>query len=190
MSLNIKTLLATMIISLSAYSINPLQDFYSENGLNEIKNKIERINKIDNWTDVITKQLFETTEGGEINYCFKEDTLLKIEVLKFGETRKTTHEFYILNGQLSFSLFKETVYNRPITWDSTAMLTNNDNEVFDIEKSEIIEDRSYFKNQNLIRQINNQDCGAPNSEKYLKSESERLISLYEHYLELLKGQRR
>jgi len=44
---------------------------------------------------------------------------------------------------------------------------NKDTEAFDFDKSEIIEDRSYFENGKLLHQINNQDCGSPFSDNYL-----------------------
>jgi hypothetical protein len=66
------------------------------------------------------------------------------------------------------------------------MQENNDTETFDIDKSEIIEDRSYFENGDLIRQINNQDCGSPFAEDYLKEEQVRLKTEFEKLKERLK----
>lgn len=162
------------------------QDEYMANELKPIKENFKRINSISNWTDIRTIETWETTEGGEINYYLKHDKLLKIIIRQFGETRQSIHELYLLNGQLSFSFYKEIIYNRPITWDSTAMLENNDNQVFDFNKSEIEEVRSYFSNQQLIRQINNQDCGSPFAKEYLNEEQSRLNSYYKHLLDLLK----
>ncbi len=156
-----------------------------EKELYPIKENFKRINKITKWSSIVKKELWETTEGGEVNYYYQNDTILKFVSRQFGETRQSIHEFYILNGKLSFSFYKEIIYNRPITWDSTAMLENLDNQVHDFKKSEIIEERSYFKDEELIRQVNNQDCGSPFSEEYLSKESNRLLSLFTHLLNLI-----
>jgi len=154
--------------------------------LKPIRENFKRINEIKEWTSVDKRKLNQSTEGGAAEYYFLRDTLLKVVAIHFGETGKTIQEFYNKNGQLSFVFEKKYDYNRPITWDSTAMKENNDTEVFDIDKSEIIEDRSYFENGILIRQINNQDCGSPFAEEYLKEEQVRLKTEFEELKERLK----
>ena len=62
------------------------------------------------------------------------------------------------------------------------MKENNDNQTFDIEESEIIEDRSYFQNGKLIHQINNQDCGSPFAAEYLLEEQKRLKKSFDKLL--------
>ena len=59
------------------------------------------------------------------------------------------------------------------------MKENNDTEVHSLDNSEIIETRSYFENGTLIRQINNQDCGSPFADEYLKKEEVRLKAEFE-----------
>ena len=94
----------------------------------------------------------------------------------FGETFQQLIEYYLLNGQLSFVFEKSFKYNRPIYYDSTSMKENKDNQAFDFEKSEIVEDRSYFEKGKLIHQMNNQDCGSPFADGYLMEEQKRIVS--------------
>ena len=154
--------------------------------LKPIRANLKRINEITEWTSVDKRKLNQSTEGGAATYYFLQDTLLKVVAIHFGETGKNIQEFYIKNGQLSFVFEQQYQYNRPITWDSTAMKENNVTETFDIDKSEIIEDRSYFSKGELIRQINNQDCGSPFAEDYLKQEQVRLKTEFEKLKEWLK----
>lgn len=154
--------------------------------LKPIRENFKRINEITEWTSVDKRKLNQSTESGAATYYFLQDTLLKVVAIHFGETGKNFQEFYTKNGQLSFVFEQQYQYNRPITWDSTAMNENNDTETFDIDKSEIIEDRSYFSKGELIRQINNQDCGSPFEEEYLKEEQVRLKMEFEKLKERLK----
>lgn len=154
--------------------------------LKPIRANFKRINEITEWTSVDKRKLNQSTEGGAATYYFLQDTLLKVVAIHFGETGKNKKEFYTKNGQLSFVFEQQFQYNRPITWDSTAMQENNDTETFDIDKSEIIEDRSYFENGVLIRQMNNQDCGSPFTEDYLEEEQVRLKAEFEKLKEQLK----
>lgn len=55
------------------------------------------------------------------------------------------------------------------------MIENHDDQVFDFDKSDIHEHRNYFINGQLVRQLYNQDCGAPFAQEYLKAEQERIL---------------
>jgi hypothetical protein len=159
---------------------------YLDERLKPIRENFKRINEITEWTLVDKRKLNQSTESGAATYYFLQDTLLKIVAIHFGETGENIQEFYTKNGLLSFVFEQQYQYNRPITWDSTAMKENNDTETFDIDKSEIIEDRSYFSKGELIRQINNQDCGSPFAEDFLKEEQVRLKTEFEKLKEKLK----
>ncbi len=149
------------------------QEYMAER-LKPIRANTTRINDINEWTAIDKRRVDGTTEGGSAEYYFIKDTLLKITAIYFGETGKITSDFYTRNSELSFVLEKSYKYNRPITWDSTAMKENHDTEVFDGDSSEVMVDESYFENGVLIRQVNNQDCGSPFAEDYLKEEQVRL----------------
>ena len=62
----------------------------------------------------------------------------------------------------------------------------DDDQVWDFDKSEIVEERSYFENEKLIRQINNQDCGSPFAEEYLKEEGNRILSEFKRLNQLMR----
>jgi predicted nuclease with TOPRIM domain len=136
--------------------------------LKTIRENFKRINSISNWTVIDKKELRETTEGIEAQYFYTNDKLEKIITHHFGEMFQKLTEYYLLNKELSFVFEKSFKYNRPIYYDSTMMKENNDSEVFDIEKSEITENRSYFINGKLIHQTNNLDCGSPTADEQIR----------------------
>ncbi|HEY4877428.1 MAG TPA: hypothetical protein VIH86_17745 [Puia sp.] len=148
---------------------------YLQSNLKPIRENFKRINSILKWTSVVTKENNESTEGGETKFYYLNG-LQKIIVRQFGETFQNLKEYYLLNGNLSFVLEKSYKYNRPIYYDSTAMKENDDTTIFDMNKSEIVEIRSYFLNGKLIHQINNQDCGSPFYDEYLLGEQKRITS--------------
>ncbi len=147
---------------------------YLTNRLKPIRANFKRINSITNWTSIDTKELSESTEGEEAKFYYQNGQLEKIATRHYGETFQLLTEYYLLKGQLSFVFEKRHKYNRPLYYDTTAMKENNDTEAVDIDKSEIIEDRSYFENGKLLHQINNQDCGSPFADDYLLEEQKRI----------------
>lgn len=62
----------------------------------------------------------------------------------------------------------------------------DDDQVFDFDKSEIVEERSYFEKGELIHQLNNQDCGSPFSEDYLHEEQLRILKQFNDLLKLVE----
>jgi len=160
----------------------PVNEYLTEE-LKPIRANFKRINSISNWTNIKTKDIWETTEGGEAKFYYLNGQLEKITIHHFGETFQKLTEYYLLNGELSFVFEKSYQYNRPIYHDSAAMKEMNDTETFDIEKSEIIEDRSYFDHGKLIHQISSQDCGSSFADSYLIKEQKRIQT---EYAEILK----
>lgn len=156
----------------------PVNEYLTER-LKPIRANFKRINSIANWTTIKTKDIWETTEGGEAKFYYLKGQLEKITTRHFGETFQILTEYYLLKGQLSFVFTKYYKYNRPMYYDSTSMKENNDTEAFDFEKSEIIEDRSYFDNRKLLHQINSQDCGSPFADDYLLEEQKRIKADFE-----------
>jgi len=147
---------------------------YLADRLKPIRENFKRINSIATWASTEQKELNESTEGGQATFYYSNGVLEKMVTRHFGETFQQLTEYYLLKGKLSFVFEKSYKYNRPIYYDSTSMKENKDNQVFDFEKSEIIEDRSYFDNEKLIHQVNNQDCGSPFASDYLSKEQMRL----------------
>jgi hypothetical protein len=160
---------------------------YLSDVLEPIRVNFKRINSIPSWTSIVTKDIWISTEGGEAKYYYLAETLEKVVERHYGETFQVSREYYLLDGQLSFVFQRIYRYNSPIYYDSTFLYRNstepedlNDIEFFDFDRSEIIEERSYFERGILIHQINNQDCGSPFSEDYLVEEQERLTELFDN----------
>jgi hypothetical protein len=161
----------------------PVNEYLTER-LKPIRANFKRINSIADWTTIKTKDIWETTEGGEAKFYYLNGQLEKITTRHFGETFQLLTEYYLLKGQLSFVFEKSFKYNRPIYHDSTAMKEMNDTETFDFEKSEIVEDRSYFDKGKLLHQINSQDCGSPFADDYLLGEQKRIKTDFEKLIKL------
>lgn len=155
--------------------------------LKPIRENFNRINSISIWTSVDKKELEETTEGGEATFYYSNGILEKIVTRHFGESFQQLTEYYLLNGQLSFVFEKSYKYNRPIYYDSNSMRENNDTQSFDFDKSEIIEDRSYFDKGKLIHQVNNQDCGSPFANDYLLTQQKRISADFDKLKQIKKS---
>ena len=116
---------------------------------------------------------------------FSDNGLEKIIARQFGEGGQNLTEYYLLNGALSFVFDKSISYNRPIYYDSLAMIENNDNQYFDLKMSEFVEERFYFERGKLIHIINDLDCGAPMEEGFLKKEEQRVAAKFDLILKSL-----
>ena len=147
---------------------------FSKEKLKPIVEIFSTINATKNWTAVKEADLNVSTEGGTATYYFKDSALKKVAVKIYGEMGKLIKEYYLDKNKLVFVYEKEYKYNRPMYYDSAKMKKLNDTAVFDMNKSDITEDRSYFENGILIHQSNNQDCGSPFNESYLKEEQKRI----------------
>ena len=126
----------------------------------------------------------ESTEGGELKaYRGNKGEVRKIEMTYYGETGMIYEEYYFIEEELIFAFTQRHEYNRPIYWDKKYAEKYEDSEYFDPEKTQINEDRFYFKEYDMIRWIDaNQDLRDEKdsefdemSEKVLK-ESIRLIN--------------
>ncbi len=122
-------------------------------GVLPIKANFKRINSISNWTNIVKKDMEGSSEGGDATFYYSNGLLEKITTRHYGESFQGLTEYYLLNGALSFVFEKTMNYNRPMYYDSAAMKANNDNQIFDIEKSELNELRSYFAEGKLIQQL-------------------------------------
>jgi hypothetical protein len=149
---------------------------YLANRLKPIRENFKRINSIAKWTATEKIELDESTEGGEATFYYYNGRLEKIAARNFGETFQQLTEYYLLNGELSFVFEKSYKYNRPIYYDSASMRENNDDQVFNLEKSEIVEDRSYFEKEKLIHLVNNKGRGFPFGNDYLLIEQKRILA--------------
>lgn len=165
---------------------SPVNDYLADR-LKPIRENFKKINSITNWISIHTEELSESTEGGEAKYYYLNEKLEKIVARHYGESFQLLTEYYLLNGQLSFVFEKKYKYNRPLYYDKAVMEENNDSEMFDFDKSEIIENRSYFENGKLLHQLSNEDTGTPFADDYLLSESKRIKADLENLIEKTKN---
>lgn len=135
-----------------------------------IRENVDRIRQIEAWTSIVRRDLGEPAEGATAIYYFLNDSLLKIVVTQPGETSRVLQEFYTKDRELSFVL------------ERTA--------IGDTGHSETMEDQHFFEEGVLVRQIGNQDCGAPFTTEYLKMEQDRLKSEFGKLLHLWKGSKK
>jgi hypothetical protein len=161
----------------------PVNEYLIER-LKPIRANFKRINAIANWTTIKTEDIWETTEGSEAKFYYLNGQLEKIITRQFGETFQLLTEYYLLKGQLSFVFEKTYKYNRPLYYDSTAMKEMNDTEVFNFEKSKIIEARNYFDSKKLLHQLNNQNSGSMLTDNYLLEEQKRIKAAFEKLIKL------
>lgn len=149
--------------------------------LKPIREYVNKIDSIKEWSLVIKKDIFLTTEGGEATFYNWNGKLKRVKTTEYGETFQKHSKYYLKNDTLLFVYEKVIKYNRPIYRDSTAMREMGDSEVFDFDESLIIETESYFENGILIRSLDNQDCGDPYNEDYRNDERKRI---YKEFKEL------
>jgi hypothetical protein len=154
--------------------------------LKPIRANFKRINAIKRWTSIVSKDLEETLEGGEAKYYYNKDKLEKILSRNYGETYQVITEYYLLKGKLSFVYEKQLIYNRPMYYDSIAMVESKDTEFFDLKKSTVIEVRSYFERDILFHVINNPIKKSLRPKEYMMEEQSRIYNNYNKLLDLLK----
>lgn len=158
-----------------------------ESKIQIIKENFKEINKITNWTTTKSIELTESTEGGELIACYDKSELKKLIVLIYGETYKQVEEYYLLKNKLSFVYHKFYKYNRPIYWDSTAMKDNKDDQVFEIEKSTIDEQRFYFDSDKMIQWINEKNTKVNSTEQIFKDKEIEIAKDFRALIEKVKN---
>jgi hypothetical protein len=147
----------------------PLNEYLTER-LKPIRVIFLQINSIINWTSINTEELCETTEGRKAKFYYQSGQLEKIVPDTLARLFNRLTDYYLMNEQLLFVFEKSYKYKRPIYNNTIAIKENNDSEVFEFDKSELIEDQSNFEKERLIHQFNNQDCGSPYADDYLLEE--------------------
>ncbi len=173
-------LLLAFVLSSNVYA----QNNFRPAARTAIQENVQRINEKTAWTRIETIDVEESTEGGQVVRYWSGDSLEKIVVRHFGETFQAVAEFYLLDGKLSFVFEKIVQYNRPIYYDSTAMLANNDTEAFDFDKSEIREIRSYVVKGMLVEYLDSHHPEAKFSAETLNEKATQLKSDWNRYKDL------
>ena len=139
--------------------------------LNPIRENIKEISGIKEWTSIDKRKIERKEHDGVGIYYFLKGKLKKIRLIQTNESSRIFSEFYLNNDSLFF------VFERQI--DSLEIKK-------DLEFYEPYEDSLFFEKGELIRVIANQDCGAPFSDEYLKSEQERLKTDFDLLIRRLK----
>jgi hypothetical protein len=100
-------------------------------------------------------------EGGQLIAYFNGPTIMKIAATFFGETGRSTEEYYYWDGKLIFVFRREARYDKPLS--GTIVATK--------------ESRLYFKDDKMIRWIdeNGKDVAAGSTE-FAEKEKEYLQS--------------
>jgi hypothetical protein len=192
---NLKRMLCYIVIVLAPMAMFAQKVSTLEKQLEPIQENFKRINSIENWSLIDKKELwetiFETVEGGEAHFYYLDKQLEKIITYQFGETFQVITEYYLLNKQLSFVFQKKYKYNRLVYYDLEMMEENNDSEMFDFEKSEIIEFRYYFEKEKLIhqltRQVNKGSSQYILEEDYLFSEEKEIKMNFEELIKIAEN---
>lgn len=180
------------MVSKSQKSDSSLQEIYREIDIetchknykciiDSIKASCSLINNIKKWPKIQSRELETTNEMGEANYYFFDKVLKRINTKEYGEGFQVLSEYYIKNDSLIFVFEKHLKYNRPIYVTRESVKDQDDKEYFDIQKSIITENRTYFITQKKICQ----KCDSNFAEGNLNKTNERL-RLQEKYNNLLK----
>ena len=146
----------------------------------------KRINSINRWTSVISRDVTRALEGGEAYFYFTGTRLEKIIVRDYGETYQQLTEYYLRNSQLSFVVEERATYNVPFYIDSAVAVAAGETEFFDIQKSDISETRSYFERGLLRYQVSNHECGALNAASFVREEERRFAKEFASLLKKVK----
>ena len=149
--------------------------------IDSIKVSCSLINNIKKWSKIQSRELETTNELGEANFYFFDDVLKKINTIEYGESFQILSEYYINNDSLIFVYEKHLKYNRPNYVTRESVKDQDDKEYFDIKKSIVSENRTYFINQKTICQ----KCDSNFAEGNLIKINER-VRLQEKYNNLLK----
>lgn len=133
--------------------------------LTESINNFNRISEISRWDSIIP------TQDSGVYFYYSNGNLEKITIIYYGETLKNVTDFYLLNNKISYVVEKLYQYNRPCYYNEQYMKENGDTESFDLNKSNIMINKNYFKRGKLIFQYDDAFCMPENS---LRQEQKRL----------------
>lgn len=132
---------------------------YLAEKLYPIRDYVEKVDDISysDWSLVLDRSFELNSEAVTATYFFWNEAMKKI-TLKFQDpAKKAESTYYFKAEELVFTLEQSL-------------------EEMGMDGSVLVINQSYFENGTLIRSINNQDCGAPFNEEYLKDEQKRILN--------------
>jgi len=123
-----------------------------------IKSEFSKINSNSDQLEVRDYSFFEGSiewsgEGWSLFSYYMDDKLKKIVITYLWEMGKTVNEYYYNEDKLFFAFHQERQYNSPIYVDEDYVAEDPTFEVFDMDKSTIIENRHYFHDWVMIQWI-------------------------------------
>lgn len=148
-----------------------------ENHYRELKSKKD-------WISVDTVILDGSVQPGYAIYKSSESGVEIIITQKYDKFSKVSSQYYMKDGKPFFVYSFRYVYNRAIDYDSLAMVKNNDTEFYNPKKSKIVEERDYFEDGKLIKQITNLAKSGASSEEFLGKETYKITKEIKILLEL------
>lgn len=152
----------------------------------EIRLVYDRIHKELPAYQMKTAPVFDmSTEGGETTGYYKNNSIQKISTTLLGETGKQIRDYYFNKQQLIFVLETDHHYNAPIYFDQKLADEMGVTEVFDIEKTEIIENRLYLNNDKIFKWLNTQENSETPTPKEVMWKTEDVLNDSRKLLELL-----
>lgn len=152
----------------------------------EIKVIYDRIEKELPTYQMKTVSVFDmSTEGGETTGYYKDNVIQKISSTLLGETGKQIRDYYFNKQQLIFVLEIDHRYNAPIYLDQKLADEMGVSQVFDIEKTEIIENRLYLKNDKIFKWLNTKDNSVNRTPEEVLWKTEDIMNDAERLLKLL-----
>lgn len=92
----------------------------------------------------------ESTEGGHAIGFYDDQKLKHIEVAWAGETGQRFMGYYFHDEKLIFAFHQDLIFNRPFYWTAEVAKENGDSETHDPDKTIILENRYYFRNESLF----------------------------------------
>ncbi|WBL27008.1 hypothetical protein [Zunongwangia sp. HGR-M22] len=142
-----------------------------------------------NYSNKTVPLLENSAEGATITGYYQHSHLKMMSASWFSETGKKSTEFYIEQGKLFFVLEKTYTYNRPIYWDATKAKNNGDDEVFDLKKSKITENRVYFKDSKIVLWLNENQHKVEVSKQVFAAKEKELTTQNSRLQKRLKKQK-
>ena len=155
-----KKILTIVIVALSVLA--PMANAQTEDPITSIRQHYAQINRNGARYRKVKKDLSGfSAEGGTLVAYFDGPKIMKIAATFYGETGRTSEEYYYWNGKLIFVLRRESRYSKPMSGKVVATKEN----------------RFYFKDAKLIRWIDeNGKQPASDTSEYADKQKEYLDS--------------
>lgn len=120
------------------------------------------------WDEIVS------TEGNEVRIS-TEDSLTRYQVLAAGETGRFLQQWFVIDNEFMAYYTTKYEYSRPIYWDSVSTVDSTETFHGPMHIEEYPE-MSIFRKGKLIYQFS-YDCGAPNSEEYIRETQEEALTM-------------